>query len=163
MVVGEDRNKNRCKNWQLCGVWNLPFCDHRPRKLTQTCVCFTNLSINLLVLPSVTPESWIPPQGTWTSPLAADCSALPLTCSVHWLVFCGEVLPRCLVLICVSAWSHAAENRWSICWRSCLDMQGMGVERIFSRGGFLGVPKVVKFVFSHSKLRKQPFFAIRTK
>jgi len=44
----------------------------------------------------------------------------------------------------------------------------MGVGRIFSRGGalsnfsknFLGVgAKVVKFRFSHLKLRKQPFFA----
>ena len=40
----------------------------------------------------------------------------------------------------------------------------MGVGWIFSRGGlrvfsliFLGGPKVSKFVFSHSKLRKQPF------
>jgi len=42
----------------------------------------------------------------------------------------------------------------------------MGVGRIFSMGAlgdfskFLqGVPKVVKFVFSHLKLRKLPFFA----
>jgi len=40
----------------------------------------------------------------------------------------------------------------------------MGIGRIFSRGGtggfskiFPGGPKVVKFVFSHSKLKKQPF------
>jgi len=42
----------------------------------------------------------------------------------------------------------------------------MGVGRIFSRGGtrgfskiFLVGPKVVKFVFYHSKPRKQLFFA----
>jgi len=37
----------------------------------------------------------------------------------------------------------------------------IGVGKILSRGAFqkvfLGGPKVVKFVFYHSKLRKQPF------
>jgi len=44
------------KIWQLCGVWKLPFCDHRAIKLTQNCVCFTNPCINLLVPSSVTRE-----------------------------------------------------------------------------------------------------------
>jgi len=43
----------------------------------------------------------------------------------------------------------------------------MGFGRIFSKGGASGFfqmffkcwPKVVKFVFCHSKLRKQPIFA----
>jgi len=29
MTKGKDRNKHRFKNWQLCGVWKLPFSDHR--------------------------------------------------------------------------------------------------------------------------------------
>jgi len=48
----------------------------------------------------------------------------------------------------------------------CLRCQAMGVGRIFSRGGTMvffhnfsrGEPKVVTFVFSHLKLRKQLFF-----
>jgi len=28
MTMGKDRNKDRFKNWQLCGVWKLPLCDH---------------------------------------------------------------------------------------------------------------------------------------
>jgi len=29
MTTGEDRNKDRFKNWQLSGVWKLRFCHHR--------------------------------------------------------------------------------------------------------------------------------------
>jgi len=29
MTIGKDRNKYRFENWQLCGVWKLPFCGHR--------------------------------------------------------------------------------------------------------------------------------------
>jgi len=29
MAMGKDPNKDRSKNWQLCGVWKLLFCDHR--------------------------------------------------------------------------------------------------------------------------------------
>jgi len=54
MITGEDRSKYRFKNWQLCGVWKLPFCDHRTINLTQNCVCFTNPFINFLALPSAT-------------------------------------------------------------------------------------------------------------
>ena len=28
VTSGEDRNKDRFINWQLCGVWKIPFCDH---------------------------------------------------------------------------------------------------------------------------------------
>ena len=52
-LIGEDRNKDGFKNWQLCSVSKLPFCDHRTIRLTQNCVCFTNLYIKLLVLSSV--------------------------------------------------------------------------------------------------------------
>jgi len=34
----KDGNKDRFKSWQLCGVWILPFWDHRSIKLTQNCV-----------------------------------------------------------------------------------------------------------------------------
>jgi len=34
MITGEDRSKYRFKNWQLCGVWKLPFCDHRTSRRT---------------------------------------------------------------------------------------------------------------------------------
>ena len=62
ITTGEDRNKNWYQNWQLCGVWKLPFCDHRAIKLTQNCVCFTNpLSTSMFS------HSWVQLQGTWTS------------------------------------------------------------------------------------------------
>jgi len=52
-TVGEDRNKVRLKNCQLCGIWKLPFCDHRAIELTQVCVCFTNhVSISLFLFTS---------------------------------------------------------------------------------------------------------------
>jgi len=52
MTVDEDRNKDRFQNWQLCGVWMLPFCLHRATKLTQNCACFTNPQTrNQLVTP----------------------------------------------------------------------------------------------------------------
>jgi len=54
MNIVEDRNKDRLKNWRLCGVWKLPCCDHRGIKLTQNCVCFINPCVSLLVPDSVT-------------------------------------------------------------------------------------------------------------
>jgi len=39
-----------------CVVWKVPFCDHGAMTLTQNCICFTNLCIKPLVLPSVTRE-----------------------------------------------------------------------------------------------------------
>ena len=50
MTTGEDRNKHLFTNWQLCGVWKLPFCDNRAIKFTPNCICFINLSINIRVL-----------------------------------------------------------------------------------------------------------------
>jgi len=57
MNIGEDRNQDRFKKWQLCGVWKLPFCNHRAIKLRQNCVCSANPSINLPVPPSVIREN----------------------------------------------------------------------------------------------------------
>jgi len=46
MTIGKDRNKDRFENWQLCGVWKLPFCGHRTINLTQNWVSFANPCIN---------------------------------------------------------------------------------------------------------------------
>jgi len=35
MTTGEDRNKDRFKSWNLCGLWNHPFRHHGALKLTQ--------------------------------------------------------------------------------------------------------------------------------
>jgi len=35
MTAGEDRNKDRLKNWNLCGLWKHPFSHHGAIKLTQ--------------------------------------------------------------------------------------------------------------------------------
>jgi len=56
MTTVEDRNKDRFKNWKLCGLWKIPFHHHGAIKLTQNCVCFTNPCINLFVPTSVTRE-----------------------------------------------------------------------------------------------------------
>ena len=56
ITTGEHRNNDRFKNWKLCGLWNLTFCDHRAIKLTQNCVCFTNPYINIFVPTSTTRE-----------------------------------------------------------------------------------------------------------
>jgi len=53
-TIGKDRNKDRFEDWQLCGVWKLPFCDHRAIKLTPNCISFTNPCINILAPNSVT-------------------------------------------------------------------------------------------------------------
>jgi len=52
MTVGEERDEDRFKNWQLCCVWKLPFRHHRTIQLTQNCVCFINPCIKLFVLSS---------------------------------------------------------------------------------------------------------------
>jgi len=54
MTTGEDRNKDRCKNWKLCSLLKLAFCHHGEIKLTQNCVCSTNPCINPFVPTSVT-------------------------------------------------------------------------------------------------------------
>ena len=73
LTIGEDRNKDRCKNWRLCGGWKLPFCDHRAIRLTMSRVCSTNPHINLLVPFSVTREyryHWqLPTYKKWISGL----------------------------------------------------------------------------------------------
>ena len=56
MTAGADRNKDRFKNWKLCGLWKLPFRNHRAINLTQNCVCFTNPCINLFFSTSFTRE-----------------------------------------------------------------------------------------------------------
>ena len=41
------------RNWQLCGVWKIPFCDRRAIRLAHKHVCFTNPCINVIVPTSV--------------------------------------------------------------------------------------------------------------
>jgi len=48
--------QDRFKNWQLFGVWKLPFCYHRAIKLTQSWICYISPCIYPLVQPSVTCE-----------------------------------------------------------------------------------------------------------
>jgi len=117
MTIGKNRNKDRFKNWQLCNVWNLPFCDHWAINLTQNCVSSTNPYINLLAPPSVT--------GKQATPQVLELqllgySVLPLTCSMRCIGFAGRHNASVfLVLIFILARSHAAENRTSACWILC--------------------------------------------
>jgi len=50
--------------------------------------------------------------------------------------------------------SHLVHFRFVCFFIYLFSASGMGVGRIFSRGG----PKALKFVFYPSKLKKQPFF-----
>jgi len=50
------RNKDRFENWQLFGLWKLPFRNDGAIKLTQNCICFINPCINPFVPTSVTRE-----------------------------------------------------------------------------------------------------------
>jgi len=114
MTIGKDQNNDRFENWLLCGVCKLPFCGHGAIKLTQNCVNFTNPYINLL-------ELRLPPLVNTTPRylnFSTCCSVLSLTCRIHCLGFVERHNTSvCLVLIFIPAWSHAAENRASACWR----------------------------------------------
>jgi len=114
MTIGKDQNTNRFENWQLCGVWKLPFCGHRSIKPTHNNVSLINPCINLmaLCLPSIVN----------TTPrrlnLSTCCSVLSFTCRMHCLGFVERHSTSILlVLIFILARSHAAENRSSACWR----------------------------------------------
>jgi len=56
MTTGEDRSKDRFKNWKLCGLCKLLFRYHGAIKLSQNCVCFTYAWINPFIPTSVTRE-----------------------------------------------------------------------------------------------------------
>ena len=66
------------------------------------------------------------PQLVYTTPkymnFSTCCNVLPLTCSIRWLVFL-ESHNSLVFLVLFGAFipsrSHAAENQWSACWRSC--------------------------------------------
>jgi len=93
--------------------WNLLFCDHRAIKLTQNRVCFINPCISLLIPSSVTREYH--PEVLEFLHLP---HLLPLTCGIHCLGFLErQNISVLYVLIFIPAWSHAAQNRSSTCWR----------------------------------------------
>jgi len=54
LTTGEDRNKDRFKNWKLCVLRKLPFLHHGAIKLAQNYVCFTNPCVKLFVPTFVT-------------------------------------------------------------------------------------------------------------
>jgi len=74
-----------------CGVWNVPFSEHRARKLTQNCVCFTNPYITLLVLSSVTRKYHLKVLGLLH---LLQCIAACLQCTLTSVY--GEI--QCLAL-----------------------------------------------------------------
>ena len=80
MTTGEDRDKDRFKNWNLCVFSKLPFGHHGAIKLMRNCVCFTNPCINRFFrLPSLVN----------TTPrylnVSTCCSVFPFTCRKHCL------------------------------------------------------------------------------
>ena len=93
---------------------------HGATKLTQSCVCLRNPSINLFVSISATREYH---RKVLRYLNFTCCRVLPLTCRIH----CFGRLERhntsvFLGLIFVPAWMHAAENRSSAFWRPCCEV-----------------------------------------
>jgi len=86
MTKDEDRNKDRFKKWNLCGVWKFPYCGHRAIKLMQNCGCFINPRVNLLVSPSVTRARAYQPKVLGRLGLL-HCWSPYCTCSVYWFCF----------------------------------------------------------------------------
>ena len=112
MTVGEERDEDRFKNWQLCCVWKLPFRHHRTIQLTQNCVCFINPCIKLFVLSSALVY-------TTTRPKVLKrlhcCSVFPLICSVSRLGFVKRHFATVFfILISIPVWSHAAAHRSNV-------------------------------------------------
>lgn len=94
------------KNGQFCVIWKLPFCDHWTINLTQTCVCFANSCIKLLLrhpsLVNATPRY---------SNFSTCCTVLRLSCSAHCRGFVKRHnTSECLVLISIHWWSHTGAN-----------------------------------------------------
>ena len=113
MTTGEDWNKDRFKNWKLCGLWKLPFRQHGAINLTQNWVCFTNPCINLC-------SDFVTREYPNYLNISTCCNVFPLTCRIH----CPGRLERhnasiFLVLIFVPVWSAAVENRSNACWKPC--------------------------------------------
>jgi len=82
MTIGEQRNKDWSKNWQLCDVWKLSLCNYEAKKITQNCVSFTNpVSISLFCFPSLV--NIIPRYLNFSTCF----SVLSLNCSANWLGF----------------------------------------------------------------------------
>jgi len=115
MTTGEDRNKNRFKNWKLCRIWKLPLRHHGAIKLTQNCVCFNNPCINLFVPTSATREYH--PKVVERLHLV-QCISAHLQNTLPWASWETQYL-NFLVLIFVPAWSHAFENSSNAVWRPC--------------------------------------------
>ena len=116
MTVGEDQNKNRYKNWQLCSIWKFPLCDHGTIKLAHNYVCFINPWINLLMFCL---RSLVYTTTRYLN-FSTYCSVMPL--SVHCLGFVERHNTSVfLVLIFNPARSHVPNNRSSACWKSCSD------------------------------------------
>jgi len=80
MTMRKDRNTDRLKNWRLCGVWKLPFRDHRAIKLA--------LPIRVSITPLRLPYSWrkFHPWVAYVD-FFTCCNVLPLTRSIHRLGF----------------------------------------------------------------------------
>ena len=112
-TIGDGRSKDRFKNSSFAVLENrkTPFCDHETIKLTQNHVSFTNPCTNLHVPFSVTCEYH--PKAFELLDLL-QCIAAYLQHGLTWIS--GETSVF-LALILALAWSHAAANRSSACWR----------------------------------------------
>jgi len=112
MSTGEDRNKNRFKNWKLCGFENSRFATTEQQNSRRTVFSLPiRVSISLFRFPSHVNTT------LRYLNVSTCCRAFPLTCRIH----CLGRLERhntsiFSVLIFVPAWSHAELNRSNACW-----------------------------------------------
>ena len=101
MTTGENRNKDRFKNWKLCVLWKFPFRHHRAIKLKQNCVWFTNPCLNIFVRNFVTREC--APRDLRTSPPSLQCISAHLLNTLPW-----------------ASWEIRYFNLFTADFRSCL-------------------------------------------
>jgi len=96
--MDEDRSKDRFKNCELCGLWNVLFCGYETMKLHD---CFANACFKPLLCRSSLPS-------------LANTTRSCFTCSIRWRGFLEERHTSVfLVQMFIQAWSHVVENRSS--------------------------------------------------
>jgi len=82
MTIGENRNKERCKNWQIYGVWKLRFVTTERWNSRRTAFALhIRVSVSFFGLPS-----FINITQRYLH-LSICCSALLLSCGMQWRRF----------------------------------------------------------------------------
>jgi len=115
-IYATERNKDGIQNWQLCSVWMFQLWHHRVIKLKRRFVFTLAIRISIPLFCLLPPVNGNPGCLNFST----SSSVLLLTCRVHWLGFLERHNTSvALVLIFLSAYSHAENKRSRACWRPC--------------------------------------------